>query len=377
MDVYGELGVKKLINAWGPMTIIGGSRMRREVMAAMAQAGESFVELPELHRRAGQRIAEMIGVDGCYVAGGCAAGLAIATAAIVAGTDPAKVFQLPDTTGMKDEVVMQRAHRNTYDHAFRQVGVKIVEIGLARRTLAWELESAIGPNTAAVVHVYARWTFDQGLLQLPEVVRIAHARDVPVIVDAAAEVPPLKNLRALKETGADVVVFSGGKGIMGPQNTGLVLARPEIVEACAANASPNHSLGRSMKVGKEEIVGIVKALELYLTQDHDAVYRRWEEQVGHVARALADVRGVKVERAEAGYSEGIPVARVTIDERALGRTAAQVAEALATGDPGVRVGVGKDHVVVNPHFLEAGEEKLVAERLRVALGAEERMLAAR
>jgi uncharacterized pyridoxal phosphate-dependent enzyme len=367
VDVYGELGVKKLINAWGPMTIVGGSRMRREVLAAIAAAGEAFVDLPELQRKAGQRIAELIGVEGCYIAGGCAAGLAIATAACVAGTDPAKIARLPDTTGMKNEVVMQRSHRNTYDHAIRQVGVELVEIGLARQTSAWELEAAINERTAAVVHVYARWTFDRGL-QLPEVVRIAHGHGVPVLVDAAAEVPPLKNLRGLSETGADIVVFSGGKGIMGPQNTGLVLCRPELVEACAANGAPFHSLGRSMKVSKEEMVGIVKAVELYLAQDHDAVYRRWEEQVAHVVRAVADAPGVRAVRDEASYSEGIPVAKLVVDERAAGKSAEALAAELLDGEPGIKVGQGRDWVVVNPQVLEPGEERVVAERLRAALG---------
>jgi L-seryl-tRNA(Ser) seleniumtransferase len=374
VGIYEELGVKRLINAWGPMTIIGGSRMRPEVLAAMVEASPTFVDLLELQAKAGQRIADLIGVEACYIAGGCAAGLAVATAACVAGTDRARVARLPDTTGMKHEVVIPRAHRNGYDAAFRQVGVRLVEIGHARGSQDWELEAAIGPNTAAVAHVYARWTFDLPL-SLAETVRIAHARGVPVIVDGAAEVPPFRNLRGLSESGADLVVISGGKGIMGPQNTGLVLGGRELIAACTANASPNHSLGRSMKVSKEEMVGILKAVELYVRQDHPAVERRWHQQVETVMRALGDVRGVRVLKDEATYSEGIPVAKVFVDPKEAGRSAAEVAAALMEGDPGVRVNQASDWLSVNPQFLEPGEERVVAERLRAALCAREPALA--
>jgi uncharacterized pyridoxal phosphate-dependent enzyme len=366
VGVYEELGIKRVINAWGPMTVIGGSRMRPEVLEAMAEAGRSFVDLNELHQKAGARIAQLIGVEGCYIVTGCAAGLTIATAAIVAGTDPAKIDRLPDTSGMKNEIVVQRSHRNGYDHAVRQVGVKLVEIGGGRSTHRWELENAINENTAAVFHTYASWTFDLPI-KLPEVVEIAHAKGVPVIVDAAAEVPPLKNLRGLSATGADVVVFSGGKGLRGPQTTGLVLARPDIIRACAANGSPNHSIGRPMKVGKEEIVGMVRAIELYLKQDHEAMYERWRAQLAHIEHAVAELPGVSVQRTEAAWSEGIPATRITVDAAIAETTARAVAEALAGGEPGVRVSSDDRTLTVVPQFLEPGEEKIVADRLRQAL----------
>jgi len=366
VGVYEDLGIKKVINAWGPMTVIGGSRMAPEVLEAMAEAGRAFVDLNELQQKAGARIADLIGVEGCYVSCGCAAGVAIATAAVIAGTDPAKIDRLPDTSGMKNEVVVQRVHRNGYDHAVRQVGAKLVEIGGGRGSQRWELENAIGPNTAAIFHTYARWTFDLSL-RLPEVVEIAHARGVPVIVDAAAEVPPLKNLTGLSATGADVVVFSGGKGLRGPQSTGLVLARPELVRACASNANPNHSVGRPMKVGKEELAGLVRAVEVYLRQDHDAVYEQWHAQLATIERALADLPGVSAERTEASYSEGIPATKVTIDPSAAGTDAPAVAARLAAGDPGIRVAATATTLTIVPQFLETGEENLIAERLRQAL----------
>lgn len=366
MSIYEELGVQRLINAWGPMTRIGGSRMRPEVLQAMVEAGQAFVDVVELQRKAGRRIAELVGVDACYISGGCAAGLAIATAACVVGTDPARMARLPDTTGMANEVVIQRTHRNTYDHAFRQVGIRLVEIGNGRQAFDWELESAIGPGTAAVAYVYTHWTMDLPL-SLMDTVRIAHAKNVPVIVDAAAETPPFRNLRDLSDTGADFVVFSGGKGIMGPQNTGLVFTRTEWIEALIANASPFHNLGRSMKVSKEEMAGIVRAVELYVAQDHAAVERRWEEQVAYVNQALAGLPGVRVVRDEVLYSEGIPVAKIVVDQQVLGQSAADVARALAVGNPGIRVTQLKNWLSVNPQFLEPGDEEIIARRLKEAL----------
>lgn len=363
MGIYEELGVKKFINAWGPMTIMGGSLMRPETVQAMVEASRAFVDLHEMQRKCGERIAELIGVEACYISGGAAAGLAIATSAAVAGDDPAKIARLPDTSGMKNEVIMQRLHRNVYDHAVRQVGVKLVEVGYGGGAQDWELEAALNENTAAIVHVYASWTRNRGL-QLPDVVRIAHNHGVPVIVDAAAETPPFRNLRGLSETGADTVCFSGGKGIMGPQNTGLILGSKHWIALCARNGPPRHCLARSMKVAKEDMAGIVKAVELYVSWDHEAIQRRWVEQVDVVVSALQGIPGVKAERLDAGYSEGLPVARITLDSSQCRRTIAEVFDELENGEPGIRVSRGTDWFAVNPHFLEPGEEQLVAARLR-------------
>lgn len=370
MGIYEDLGVKRVINAWGPMTRIGSALVRPEVVAAMAAAAESYVDVLDLQRAAGQRIADMIGVEACYISGGCAAGLAISTAACITGTDMARIGRLPDTSvlGMKNEVVMQRSHRNPYDHAIRQVGVKLVEIGAAGHAFPWEMESVLGPNTAAVIFVYGHRTKDLSL-NLHETVEIVHSRGIPVIVDAAAEVPPLGNLRGLKETGADIVVISGGKGLRGPQNSALVLTSKAMVEACIVNGPPNWTMCRTMKVTKEDMVGLVKAVELYLAQDHAAVARSWEDRAGHIVAELQDIPGARVVRNEAGYSAGIPSARITVDESVLGRTAADVAAALAAGNPSVRVGQGRNWLNVDPQFMQPGDEEIVAARLREVLTA--------
>jgi L-seryl-tRNA(Ser) seleniumtransferase len=366
MSNYADLGVKHVINAWGPMTIIGSARVRPEVVAAMAQAAAAYVDLIELQRAAGRRLAQLVGVEACYIAGGCAAGLAIATAACMTGGEPARVAQLPDTSGMKGEVIMQRSHRNPYDHAYTQVGARIIEIGHAWQTFDWELEAAIGPQTAAVIYVYTQRTRYLPL-SLPETVAIAHAHEVPVIVDAAAEVPPVKNLRGLKDTGADVVVISGGKGLRGPQNSALVLTSPTLVEACIPHAAPLHSHGRSMKTTKEDIMGLVKAVELFVALDHAAVAHGWEQEVQQVIDQLDGMAGVCVVRDLARYSEGIPVARIEVDATICGHNAADIAQELAAGDPAIRVAQHGDWLSINPQFMEAGDVELVISGLRQVL----------
>lgn len=368
MSVYADLGIRPVLNAWGPMTIIGSARVRPEVIAAMAEAAESYVDVIELQRAAGARLAELIGVDACYIAGGCAAGLAIATAACMTGTDRGLISRLPDTTGMKNEVIMQRTHRNSYDYAFRQVGARIVEFGNAWRSFDWELEACITPSTLAVVYVYSGRTMHEPL-SLAETVRIAHANGLPVIVDAAAEVPPARNLRGLKDTGADIVVISGGKGLRGPQNSAIVQTSPDLIDAMILHAPPNHSHGRSMKTTKEDMVGLVTAVELFLALDHDAINAGWQADVAAVVQALDGIAGVCATPGLARYSEGIPVAQVNVDAAAHGRSAEDIVAQLAAGDPSLRVMPTRDGFSVDPQFLQAGEVEQVVARLRQALGA--------
>ncbi|MBT3342248.1 MAG: aminotransferase class V-fold PLP-dependent enzyme [Gemmatimonadetes bacterium] len=366
MSVYTQLGVKQVINAWGPMTIIGSALVRPEVVAAMAEAAAWHVDVIDLQRAAGRRLAELIGVEACFIAGGCAAGLAIATAATMTGNDQANIARLPDTSGMRHEVVMQRSHRNPYDHAFTQVGAQIVEIGHAWQSFDWELEAAIGPHTAAVIYVYTRRTMNLPL-SLTETVEIAHANNVPVIVDAAAEVPPAPNLRRLKDTGADVVVISGGKGLRGPQNSALVLCTEQMVEACIPHAAPLHSHGRSMKTTKEDIIGLVTAVEIYTGLDHDEITRGWQQEAASVVAAVEEIDGILATVAEAGYSDGIPVAKLQIDADRLGRSVDDVVAHLAAGDPIIRVAHDRDSITINPQFMQPGETEVVISRLHQAL----------
>jgi L-seryl-tRNA(Ser) seleniumtransferase len=235
MPVYQELGVRPIINACGTLTRIGGSRMSAEVLESMVEAAASFAHIDELQARAGKVIAEVTGAEAGYVTTGAAAGLALATAACVAGMDVGKMDRLPDTTGMKNEVVVQRGHRNAYDHGIRSAGIKFVEVGYlgypgAGGTMPWQIDEAITERTAAVACPILD---TPGTVSLPVVAEIAHAKGVPVIVDAAAELPPRSNLRRFISEGADLVTFSGGKAIGGPQSSGILAGRADLIASVA------------------------------------------------------------------------------------------------------------------------------------------------
>ncbi|HZO89430.1 MAG TPA: aminotransferase class V-fold PLP-dependent enzyme [Chthonomonadaceae bacterium] len=368
MDIYEELGVRPVINAFATLTRLGGSRMPPEVVAAMAEASRSFVDLEELQRRVGERIAELTHNEAAYVCAGAAAGLVLATAACIAGTDPAAIRQLPDLTGLKDEVIIHRAHRNGYDHAVRQVGVRVVEIGYSTGTAHWELESALSARTAAIFWFQGAMT-GRGDLPLPAVIEVARAHGVPVIVDAAAQLPPVENLWRFTEMGADLAIFSGGKDLRGPQSSGLILGRRALIEACARNGNPNHSIGRPMKVGKEEMVGLLAAVRRYLRLDHEARARYCEQVVVEWNAALNRLPGVSARRDypnEAG--QPLPRSLVVIDAAVAGVSRDQVVARLAADSPSIAVAsAGAEALYLNPMTLEPGEETIVLERLAEAL----------
>ena len=373
MGVYQKLGVKTKINAVGNGTAIGGSIMAPEVIAAMQEAGQNFIDLNELLAKAGQYIADVVGVEACYITSGAAGGVLISTAACMTGKDWAKVHQLPDTQGMKNEVIMQVMQRNYYELMVREAGAKLVEIGLANTTNSWHLEAALNEQTAAIIHFVA-YSPPQDL-PLEEVIKIAHKRDVPVVVDAAAEFPSFSILRHYIEMGADLVIFSGGKGIRGPQSSGLILGRKDLIEACAMNGSPYHGVGRPCKVGKEEIIGLVTAIELFSDPEYERKeLEGWHLRTGYIVETLSDLSHVTVESgfpkdfAGVQVNPGIvPVAVVTWDNQAIPVTKEKVASALLEGDPGVYVATSRDGIVIAPHTLLPGEERIVAERVGAVL----------
>jgi L-seryl-tRNA(Ser) seleniumtransferase len=335
----------------------------------MADATRHFIDLDDAHERVGARIAKMLEVPAAHVCAGASAGLLLATAACLAGTDPARIAALPDGAGSRREVVVHRSHRNEYDQALRAAGAVLVEIGGAKGTHVWELEAAISERTAAVV-LFAEFA-GPASLPLVEVARIARRHAVPVIVDAAAELPPTGNFRQFLADGADLAIFSGGKDIRGPQTTGLVIGRADLIRAIAANASPNAAVGRSAKIGKEELAGFLRALELYLAEDHDARLRDWEAQVAVILVALDGVPGIRAWRQAPGCDGVRPafVPRVHVEPTTEEPDAwrARVVERLRSGDPAIVVGTWAGGVAVNPHTLRQGEETLVAAALRAAL----------
>jgi L-seryl-tRNA(Ser) seleniumtransferase len=377
-DVYDRLGVRKIINAQARASKIGGSLMHEEVLRAMAEAAGSFVEISELLRQASRHVAGLIGVEAALIVNSAAAGLAVTTAACVTGRAPDKIYRLPDTRGMKNQVVVHRHQRNHYDCCVRAAGVQLVEIGSSRDTFPWELESAITDQTAAVLYFISHE--GRNSLPLPQVIQIAHAKQVPVIVDAASELPPVSNLRHFVGLGADLVIFSGGKGIGGPQASGLILGTQDLIDCCALNAFPNqNAIGRTMKVGKEEIAGLVVALERVLEHDFAADLERWEQQVQTVVEALRDIPGIRVERVfdmpEDPELHPVPIPRAWIE---LHRPDVQkrLLHELETGNPAISVRrVGRTVVAIAPDSLRDGEDQVVAQRLREVLLAAARKAA--
>ena len=364
MPSYSELDISPVINANATLTRLGGSLMPPEVVEAMFEAAKFFVDLPELQRRVGNRIALLTQNEACYVSSGAAGGIVVATAACITGTDMAAIHRLPDLTGLKNEVVVHKSHRNGYDHAVRQVGVKLVEIGYADGAFDWQLEDAINANTAAVIWFQGNMGGPNDI-PLERVIDIAHARGVPVLVDAAAQLPPVENLWKFTQLGADAAIFSGGKDLRGPQSSGLVLGKQWLVDACALNGPPNHSIGRPMKVGKEEMLGLLAAVERYLALDHEARASQMEEVITGWCSELNRLDGVHAARSFPSEAQQ-PSARahVDINAAAVGRTRDEIVQGLLDGSPSVSVALGPDSsLYLNPMTLEDGEEEVVLARL--------------
>ncbi|MGH6932398.1 MAG: aminotransferase class V-fold PLP-dependent enzyme [Dongiaceae bacterium] len=394
MNVYEQLGVRTIINAKGPATRLSGGLMRPEVTAAMAKAAQVCVDIAELQARAGEIIAEATGAEAGYVTSGAAAGLLLGTAACVAGLDPGKMSRLPDTTGMKNEVVMVRSQRNFYDHAVRGAGVKIVEVGLPDRYAGagvrdaepWEIADAINECTAAVHYV----ADSAARPSLPEVVAVAHAAGVPVLVDAAAQLPPAGNLNRFIAEGADLVAFSGGKALGGPQATGILCGRRDLIMAAALQhldldifweqwsppaslidknllkGVPQHGIGRPCKVGKEDIVGLLTALRLFRDEGDAVRHARWLAMLRQLAQGLRALEGADITLT--GESEFGEVPTLVLRLRSGGRAAAlALVMRLAAGTPSVHADptrIDDGVVIFNPACLQESEVRMVVQCVR-------------
>ena len=364
---FERLGLKAVINARSWSSSVGGSIMAPEVLQAMVESASCFVSIQELNQKAGEIIARHTGAEAGLVTASAAAGMLLQAAASMTGTDPAKIAQLPDTTGMKDEVVIHRSHRMGYDQCYRAAGAKLVEWGLGRVGEPWQLEAALGERTAAVVQIMRPWRF--GNLPLPQVIEIAHGRGVPVIVDASGMVPPPGNLTRFIAEGADMVAYSGGKGLEGPQSTGILCGRKDLIEAARLNMSPNAGVGRPAKVSKEEIVGLIVALERFVGLDHEARRESWRETSETIVDALHEVPGVTVRVEDESSMRQGPQAVIYFDSGWDGPSSTEVQQALMQGTPSIYVGQGgyRDELWVSAATLQDGEEHIVARRMREEL----------
>lgn len=354
MNIYEQLGVKTIINAWGTITKVGGSVMAPEVTAAMAEASRNYVVVAELHEAAGKRIAQLLDVEACCVTCGAAAGIAIAAAACMAGTDPAKILQLPATDGMPNEALVLKCHRTLYDQALLLSGVKVKEIGATSFASVEQVEWAVSENTALFFYASEAEPM-RGSIPLPDLMPVLKKRGVPVVVDAAAEVPPKSNIRKYLEMGADMVLFSGGKEIRGPQASGLILGGKEMIAACAANCCPNYSIGRAMKIDKETIVGITKAVELFAARDYDRQIAEWEDMIHRIAAAIAENPHARV-REGTPVEPGIqPADLLRAYVRPLRKSAKQLHADLIALSPSVYTGLSGEELAINPQCLPEEE----------------------
>ena len=367
-DIYSKLGVTRIINAAGTYTALGGSLMPASVIEAVRIAAGSFVDMHELHTLAGQRIAAMTNNDAAYVTSGCAAAIVLSVLACVTRGDPAAIARMPQGDGLPTEVIMHTAHRNPYDPAVRLGGGRIMNIGNTSQTFDWELEAAINEKTAAVFYP-AGPRYVGSVLDLKTVTAIAHKRGVPVIVDAAADLPPHTNLwHFTKECDADLALFSGGKGLRGPQPSGLMVGRPDLIAAARANGAPHQRLARALKVGKEEIAGLVRAIEIYTSKDHEAQAATWEALVAGWISTLSDLPGINARR-QFPNNLGRPIPQLLFEvDAATGTTAEAIADDLWAGSPRVMVlrRGGPRTFYLSPETVTPGEADIVASCIRAS-----------
>jgi len=370
LGIYEDLGIRRVINGDATLTALGGSIMPPPVVTAMAEAAESFVDIFELQDRVSEEIACLTGNKAAYVSCGAASALTLATAAVITGLDPQKRARLPRLEpDLKSEVIVHRHGRVKYEFAVQQVGVTLVEIGGDEGTCPDELEAAINERTAAIIY-FAQPARESCWVPYKTAVEIAQRRDVPLIVDAAAQLPPKENLwRFTVDMGADLAMFSGGKGLCGPQSSGLTVGRRDLIEAMAFNGPPHPFIGRGMKVGKEEMAGLLAAVKWYLGLDHEALMRSYEDQVGYFREQLSDFDGVTVRRSfpsEAG--QPMPRSEILLDASRWSLSRDELLEALAQGEPPIRLApAGATGIYVNPQTLKPGEERIVARKLKEIL----------
>lgn len=363
MNIYEQLGVKTLINGFGTVSKIGGSVMAPEVLHAMTEVSKHYVEINALHKAAGRYIAKLLESEDCCITCGAAAGIALATAACIARNDPVKRLQLPNTEGMKNEVLMLKCHRILYDQALLLSGAKVVEIGATSFAMPEQVEAAINEKTAMFFYASENENM-RGSVELSKLIPILKKKDIPVLVDAAAELPPQSNISKYQKMGADLVVFSGGKELRGPQSSGLILGRKDLVEACRESSSPNYSIARSMKIDKETIAGIMRAVELFLEKDYEKIYETWTAMSVSMADEIEKC-GKAIVRTGYPQEAGIQPAnilRVYIKPKHM--TSQELYDRLLSLDPQIYTDIRGGEIVINPQCLNEDESKLVAEAVR-------------
>ncbi len=366
VDVYRALGVRPIVNAAGSITTLGGSIMPPEVLAAWNAAARSFVPLIELQDRVGERIAKLLGVEAALVTNGAAGGILIGTAAALTFRDHSLVSRLPHSPEIGIGVIRQKSHRECYDNLVTACGVNLVDVETRE-----DLERAINSRTAMMYSYNVHE--DAGRIKRDEWVAVARKHNIPTLLDAAADVPPVEALWKYNRMGFDLVVFSGGKALRGPQSAGLLLGRKDLIEAAKLNTSPRcGNIGRGLKVSKEEMVAMCAAVERYLKLDHDAEWREWERRIAVIADAVKDIPTVSTKTIIPPIANHVPHLLILWDEAQLKITREQLKQRLADGDAPIvtgRVhGTGDEGFLISVFMLQPGEEQTVAQRIRQVLG---------
>jgi len=362
-SLYASLGIKPVINGVGVVTVLGGSIMPPEVIRAMEEASRYFIPLPELQKKVGARIAELLKAPAAMVTCGAASAITVGTAACLSQGDPAKLRQLPNREGIRFEVIQQKSHRSGYEHQMELCGARIVTVETRR-----ELEAAITEKTGMMF--FLNKAEPNGEIKSDEFVSIAKARGVPAMNDAASDATPKENLWKYTRHGFDLVIFSGGKALRGPQATGLLLGRRDLIEASMPAMSPSGGIGRGMKVGKEELCGLLAAVERYLKVDHQAEFRELEARVALIRAELKGISGVQTERHVPVIANEVPHLIVRWDEPARGLSAQQVSDKLLAGDPPIHVQrPGNGQLLISVWMMRGDEHKTVGRRLREILSA--------
>ena len=363
MDILTRLGVKKYINAHDTYTVYGGSRLSSASLRAMEEAARWFVDIDELQAAIGSRIAALTHNEGAYVTNGASGGLLLAAAACMTKGDPYRFSRLPKTDGIPNEIIVMRCQHNAYDKAIEGAGARIVEIGDADETLPWELEGAISEHTAAVFY-FASLKYAPAALSLEKTIEIAHRREIPVIVDAAAQLPPVENLWKFSQAGADMTIFSGGKTLCGPQASGLIVGKKEWISICRKIGAPIHGICRSSKVGREEMCALLVALEEYLALDHkenlERLYRI-DQDIGEALKQLGYFQPYLVDHGPVGQTYPRLFAKITANF-----SAEELASLMRRQDPGVYIGTGpaSNEIYISPLNLRDDEIEPVIETFR-------------
>ncbi len=356
--IYARLGIRPVINGVGVVTYLGGSLMPPEVVDAMEQASRHFVPLAELQKKVGARIAELLGAPAAMVTCGCASAITLGTAACVAMGDPDKLRRLPDTTGMKNEIVQQKSHRGGYEQQMLLIGTKINWVETRE-----ELDRAINDRTAMLF--FYNEMEPEGRIKRDEWIRVGKQRGVPTFNDAASDTPPVERLSQYVREGFDLVAFSGGKALLGPQCSGLLMGRKDLIEAAVPATSPYSSIGRGMKVGKEEMVGLLAAVERYLKVDHEAEFKELDRRVSYMIKTLSKIPGLDADRHLPPIANHVPHLSLTWTEGAFKFNAGEVARQLLQGDPPIAISPRGERLLhVSVWMMRPGEHEIVTRRLQ-------------